>query len=655
MFIERVADCESLPRRGSKHRKGPDPGCGSDPPVPWPRAAGAGNADTTEPAEAQLARLAAAVGPLRRVLAAIAAQLTATRAFERLGYARLSDYARERPGLSARQLQELARVHRAFAELPVLERALVANALPWSKVRLVARVATAEDEAAWIARARALPTRRLEQEVRRRRAELGETDDARAERRIAVRCTPAVCEKWSLVREVAERVAGERLREGEVLELVAAEAFSAVSIDLAFAERPEPRPGWRGAEPEWERGRVCEQAPSTRACARSLPPAISRLADGLDQADAFALDRRLRRAVRLEQTLDAAIAPLLRIVRSAEHEWSHEYRPLPAYARDELGMSARKARALLRLERAGDVCPELREAYRRGRISWVKAQCLLPLLLLDLEGSWRPAWVAWAALVTVRRLAEDVERALLLRAGHPLAWQRCKFHPERAQDAIPAVERQLCAPDVDTEATRELAWRVPHEVAVLFTAVRETWRAKRTHASDGEVLDGLLDHALLAWTPARARRASARPGDRARRIPLHGARLHVAAQPARPPHRVPLRRRLRRAGESHHALRLPPPARCPRGAAADPRARARRAGVRAGPASRRAAPRPLPFGRRRAPARGVASVQQDVEQAHGRVLVGRVAVDDPELASAARSEPRSLRPGTGSRRAGGSR
>ena len=52
----------------------------------------------------------------------------------------------------------------------------------------------------------------------------------------------------------------------------------------------------------------------------------------------------------------------------------------------------------------------------------MKAHALLPLLLLDIEGEWRPVWVAWAERVTVRRLAEDVERMLLLRAGHPLAW-----------------------------------------------------------------------------------------------------------------------------------------------------------------------------------------------------------------------------------------
>ena len=485
----------SSPRRAVARAPAPHP--------PWDGGAAADGPSL--PVEERLAQLAAAVGPLRRVLAAIAARLVATRAWERLCYARLADYARERPGVSARQIQELARVDNALAGLPALEQALVANVLSWSKVRLLAGVATAEDEHGWIARAQALPTRRLEREVRERArpAGLGDPDEAAPARRVALRCTPAVREKWSLVSEVAERVAGQHLRAGEVLEWVAAEAFSALSIDPGLAE-PEAEPPPRRHGDSETSPRAASRLPA-RAPAGRLPHAIPSLAAGLEDADPFDLDRRLRRAVRLEQTLDAAIAPLLRIVRCAEYEWSGDYQPLGDYACDQLGMSARKARALLRLERAGDVCPELRAAYRRGRISWVKAQCLLPLLLLELDGEWRPAWVDWATRVTLRRLAQDVERALLLRAGHPLAWQRCKFQPERAQDPIPSGERQMCAPDVDPEATQQLAWRLPRDVALLLTAVRETLRARLTAPgrrvpTDGEVFDELLDGALAAWT-----------------------------------------------------------------------------------------------------------------------------------------------------------
>jgi hypothetical protein len=212
------------------------------------------------------------------------------------------------------------------------------------------------------------------------------------------------------------------------------------------------------------------------------------LAEGLADADAFELDRRLRAAVRLEQTLDAAMAPLMRRVTCAGYEWSHDWCRLGTLAREHLGMSASKARCLVRIERAGDVCPELRGAYRNGRLSWAKARVLLPLLLLDVGGEWRRLWVAWAERVTVRRLEQDVERALLLRAGHHFAWHRCKQDPARAQDPIPDTERHMCAIGVDVDATEELVFRLPLGVAALFRAI---------HARLG--FGHMLDHALATW------------------------------------------------------------------------------------------------------------------------------------------------------------
>ena len=482
------------------------------------------------PAEEALARLAAAAGPLRCALAAVAARLLDTRAYERLCYARLRDYARERPGLSARQLQELARVGRALPALPRLEAALRSNTLPWSKVRRLARVATAEDEEAWIARARVLDTRALERVVREHVRSVGAGDGAAgaegegdlapdATRQVRVRCTPAVAEKWVLTRDFAERVAGRRLASADALELVVAEVFSEVAIAPAFVPEAPSRGGALACAalegPPLAEGGL---PASPREPAPELPRSVAALTEGLDTADAFALDRRLRRAVRLEQTLEAQLAPLLRLVTGSEYEWEGPaYQPLAHYAPESLGMSASKARALLRLERVGDVCPELRRAYRSGRLSWLKAQCLAPLLGLDLEGDWRPRWVAWAERVTLRRLERDVERALLLRAGHGHAWQRCKFAPERAQDPIPDGERAMCAPDVDPEATQELVFRLSPEVAALYAGVRETVRARlRQRAErraeqtpgappnrfphDGEVFEALLDAALGAWT-----------------------------------------------------------------------------------------------------------------------------------------------------------
>jgi hypothetical protein len=56
---------------------------------------------------------------------------------------------------------------------------------------------------------------------------------------------------------------------------------------------------------------------------------------------------------------------------------------------------------------------ELREAFRNGRLSWVQAHQLVPIIVLDHAAPWRSAWVAHAESVSVRCLEEDVEQALV--------------------------------------------------------------------------------------------------------------------------------------------------------------------------------------------------------------------------------------------------
>jgi hypothetical protein len=110
--------------------------------------------------------LVRAQAPLRRVLARLAGRWVARRGWERLGFARLADHARERLGLAARQVQELARVDAGLADLPRVEAAFVSGALSWTKARLLCRVATRTDEAAWIDFAMRATARRLAREVR---------------------------------------------------------------------------------------------------------------------------------------------------------------------------------------------------------------------------------------------------------------------------------------------------------------------------------------------------------------------------------------------------------------------------------------------------------------------------------------------------------
>ena len=120
-------------------------------------------------------------GPLRAVLARIAWPLVIVRAWERIGYARLSDYAAERLGLSARWVQSLAQVGEGFRVYPALEEALVSGTLGWTKVRLLASLPPGEDESSWLARARRLTAKQLSKQVRavdRDSVDAAEADEA---------------------------------------------------------------------------------------------------------------------------------------------------------------------------------------------------------------------------------------------------------------------------------------------------------------------------------------------------------------------------------------------------------------------------------------------------------------------------------------------
>ena len=95
--------------------------------VPGEEASEARPADVPGDLDRRLVELCRERGPLRAVLARIAFRLVWIRAWERLGYARLSDYAVECLGLSARWVRSLAMVGARLDDAPLLEHALVSG------------------------------------------------------------------------------------------------------------------------------------------------------------------------------------------------------------------------------------------------------------------------------------------------------------------------------------------------------------------------------------------------------------------------------------------------------------------------------------------------------------------------------------------------
>ena len=272
--------------------------------------------------ERRLVELARSTGPLRAALARLACWLVACRAWETVGYARLSDYADECIGLSARSIHDLARVGHAFYRLPRLREALVDGRLCWTKTRLVARVAKPEDEERWIEYARGVTALALSREVRKldRGSVEGDAleDERDRSRGFEVTCTPEVRARWAFAQSVARRVHGGRLTLSGCAEQIAAEVLSALPMDPDSAEEEaQCDPGAPGTS--WEEARPHRDDPLgpdalLGGTAVKVPAAIEALLEGAESADALEIDRRMRRAVAMEQRLDSRIGPLLEVV-----------------------------------------------------------------------------------------------------------------------------------------------------------------------------------------------------------------------------------------------------------------------------------------------------------------------------------------------------
>jgi hypothetical protein len=106
---------------------------------------------------------------MRRELGAAARACIRARAHRRLGFVRLSDYARERHGASARTLQSAAWLASRLDELPAVSTAFDRSEVSWAAARAICKVAVAADEEQWLAIARRSTVDTLERLVARAR------------------------------------------------------------------------------------------------------------------------------------------------------------------------------------------------------------------------------------------------------------------------------------------------------------------------------------------------------------------------------------------------------------------------------------------------------------------------------------------------------
>src|SRR5438093_8189361 len=128
-----------------------------------------------------------------------------------LGFARLGDYARERLGMSAREVQSLAAVAERAASLPATEAAFINGELSWAQLRLLVTVAAPDTEAEWLSRARGRTVRALGALVGAAGGSDDEEDAGEPHVRFRLRCPRRLLPLWRDGIELARRMAGEQL------------------------------------------------------------------------------------------------------------------------------------------------------------------------------------------------------------------------------------------------------------------------------------------------------------------------------------------------------------------------------------------------------------------------------------------------------------
>ena len=436
-------------------------------------------ADCAQVLDGYLHRLARQDALCRRVLGRLAVAFLRRRGHHKLGFAKLGDYTRERLGISGREFQKLARVARRLEELPGIAAAFEDGTISWTQARLLVGVATAETEREWLVLARDRTVRALQALLTARGQASVDDEVVEGEPRLRfwMRCPGRVRSLWRETVELARRMAGAELAPWQAAEAIGAEGLSAP--ESVPSPRPRATPPAAG-DPD-EPPLSCADWRNVR---EAIPEDVGRLVNDCDCVHVFRLDENLRRCLRQIQRIDWQMGRLLRLFVDLR---LHRFFGLPSsarYVRERLGLSARKMRTLVALERKTWHVPALTDTYREGRISWLGALTLLPVMS-EAHGE---AWVARAGEVTLRRLVAEVEWALESRRGSP--------PPLGTTLVVP--EGQMRAHEEHELADAELRFSGPASVLALFRAA--VVGLKQPAEPPWRGLERLLRHAKHEWT-----------------------------------------------------------------------------------------------------------------------------------------------------------
>ncbi len=234
---------------------------------------------------------------------------------------------------------------------------------------------------------------------------------------------------WHWTLDLVRRVAGRQEPAWRCAEYLAAEFLSGVpdvSPESARAARPKEtaslsraaakvagKPMSVGSEPDrYDAAAWSEACDAVREALASFGAAAdvdtilgeTPASSGDERSDAWGLDAGMRRLARLRQSLAWRQGRLLAAFTSTRLYRELGFGCFDDWIDERLPMSPRRARYLVSLERRLRRLPLLKDAYRRGLITWCHARLLARVVAPASESR----WIRFARRVTVRRLEDAV-------------------------------------------------------------------------------------------------------------------------------------------------------------------------------------------------------------------------------------------------------
>ena len=407
--------------------------------------------------------LRAAGDRLALPLARAARGFCQARGWEKFGYARLRDHARERFGRSGRWVSDLAVLAEAFESLPGLAEALCGTdgGLPVGRVAalLIGRIASPESSGSWIALGRRVTVRELQGIVKTARktgskwppgeeratgedlihtestfqatarSDVLGTDSDNPEERCLVRfLVPApVKAAFEEALDLHRAVCGEETSVTSFIEAIVAEALAGPhppDTDMVFLNPGRHRALMEQAlarcTQNWRHLAQPADASQALSSAVTMLKSIEEAAMAAGDGGPTELDGQIRRLIDLEDEIDRRLGKLLAEMGDRGAWPRLMFAGAGHYAEQRLGLSRTAAEDRARLARALRGLPVLREAYEKRKIGF-EAACLVRRILGrgPVDQLAQQAWVARAQEATVKRLRDEIK--LLERLGEACA------------------------------------------------------------------------------------------------------------------------------------------------------------------------------------------------------------------------------------------